>query len=110
MRYAGSGSGRSQLHLRQTVIRSLRAGVPTVLTLALFQCGPAPAPPPSPQLAPPEARAIILCPALPDIPADDGDVRSRRVYYAESRGMYALCRDRHAALADYVATVRQRKE
>lgn len=85
----------------------LRAGVPTLLTLALFQCAPQAAPPPSPQLADVDARLRIPCGRLPDIPKDNGDPRVRAGYDAETRGMYVLCAARHEGLLAYVDAVRR---
>lgn len=86
---------------------TLRAGVPTLLTLALFQCAPQAAPPPSPQLADVDARLRIPCSALPDIPKDNGDPRVRKGYDAETRGMYVLCAARNKSLLAYIDTVRK---
>lgn len=89
------------------MISTLRAGVPTLLTLALFQCAPQSAPPPSPQLADVDARLRIPCGRLPDIPKDNGDPRVRKSYDAETRGMYVLCAERNEGLRSYIDAVRR---
>jgi hypothetical protein len=89
------------------MMRSLRAGVPTLMTLALFQCAPEAAPPPSPQLADVEARLRVACPDLPDIPKGNGDPRIRKDYDAETRALYAGCAAKNKGLLAYIDTVRK---
>lgn len=50
---------------------------------------------------------MLDCGDLPAIPADDGDPAVRRTHYAEVRGQYAICRDRHRGLKQYIEAVRR---
>ncbi len=75
-----------------------------VLGSLVLLCGCAPA---ADKFAAPADWSMKRCPALQDIPANNGDPKVRRIYDAATRAEYAKCSNKHAALASYVELIRK---